>query len=56
MFQGDQGAPLVIGNTIIGVGSAAREAMHCDDVGYVTVYTRVSKYVKWINGIMRTNI
>jgi trypsin len=43
--QGDSGGPLISRNTLIGIVSYGAE--NCD--GPVSVYTRISKYVNWIN-------
>ncbi|KXN70030.1 trypsin-like serine protease [Conidiobolus coronatus NRRL 28638] len=43
--QGDSGGPLISGNTLVGIVSYGAE--NCD--GTVSVYTRISKYINWIN-------
>lgn len=48
--RGDSGGPLVVGNHLVGVLSFGT-SWGCG-VGLPTVYTRVSSFVNWINGVV----
>lgn len=49
---GDSGGPLIANNKIIGISSFARICA----LGYPDGFTRVSKYVDWINQVMEQEL
>ncbi|XP_005992000.1 serine protease 57-like [Latimeria chalumnae] len=48
--SGDSGGPLVCGDTAVGIVSFSAKA--CADPRFPDVYTRISRYIKWIKKIM----
>ena len=44
-FQGDSGGPLTVDRKLIGIVSWSKG---CGDFKYPAVFTRVSKYIDWI--------
>ncbi|KAF4097695.1 hypothetical protein G5714_021703 [Onychostoma macrolepis] len=49
--QGDSGGPLVCNNVAVGVVSF-NEKDNCDSPKRPNVYTKISKFLKWINAIL----
>uniref|UniRef100_A0A8C1JNL0 trypsin n=1 Tax=Cyprinus carpio TaxID=7962 RepID=A0A8C1JNL0_CYPCA len=49
--QGDSGGPLVCNNDAVGVVSF-NEKDNCDSPSRPNVYTKISKFLKWINAIL----
>uniref|UniRef100_A0A671KHS9 Granzyme M n=1 Tax=Sinocyclocheilus anshuiensis TaxID=1608454 RepID=A0A671KHS9_9TELE len=49
--QGDSGGPLVCNNVAVGVISF-NEKNNCDSPNRPNVYTKISKFLKWINAIL----
>ncbi|XP_073718302.1 mast cell protease 4-like [Misgurnus anguillicaudatus] len=50
--QGDSGGPLVCNGTAVGVVSF-NEENNCDKPNVPNVYTRISKFLTWINAILK---
>ncbi|XP_052446194.1 mast cell protease 3-like [Carassius gibelio] len=49
--KGDSGGPLVCNNVAVGVVSFY-EKNNCDSPNLPNVYTKISKYLKWINAVL----